>query len=469
MIEPSQIRCQYVKEPLLEFAEGRQHIDPRHGISRFGPKSLKPQRRHPHTIRIGFIGSAETVETAKNWLEATAQGVKGNEKHLDFPGFTSDRGFRSQMLFDDDWVAQLNRKELDAVFSVQKSRDRFEEALLLLQHKMDLLARKDQRPEVVVIALPDELYRRCRVANFRDKILGQVHRDLRRAFKATIMKHQLPTQLMQQKTAEGRKDDHPANIAWDIFTGLYAKAGGYAWGPTDLSPGTCYVGISFFRPLGSAHSTVQTSIAQAFDEHGDGLVLRGQDFTWDAAKKGTRAPHLNDDLAAELIVMVLERYEREMGQRPKRVVVHKSSRYWPEEREGFESILREQVEQYDLLALSPQNTIRLFPENKYPPLRGTRLQLGDLDFLYTEGFIPELNRFFSMSTPSPLRVTDHIGYDTSRDTLLKEVLTLTKMNQNSSRLGGLLPITLKFSGLVGDILKEIPEDVDPLTNFKYYH
>jgi hypothetical protein len=50
---------------------------------------------------------------------------------------------------------------------------------------------------------------------------------------------------------------------------------------------------------------------------------------------------------------------------------------------------------------------------------------------------------------------------------LREILILTKMNWNSARLGGLMPITLRFSRLVGDIMREI-KDWEPLTNFKYY-
>ena len=57
--------------------------------------------------------------------------------------------------------------------------------------------------------------------------------------------------------------------------------------------------------------------------------------------------------------------------------------------------------------------------------------------------------------------------DTPREMLLREVLILTKMNWNSARLGGLMPITLRFSRLVGDIMREIG-DWEPLTNFKYY-
>jgi hypothetical protein len=157
-----------------------------------------------------------------------------------------------------------------------------------------------------------------------------------------------------------------------------------------------------------------------------------------------------------------------MGQRPKRVVVHKTSRYWPAEKSGFEQALQKYVSQYDLLALIPQNKVRLLIANKYPPLRGTRFTVEDIDYLYTTGFIAELNQFHGMHVPSPIQIADHIGYDTPRETLLKEILILTKMNWNSSRLGGLLPITIRFSRLVGDIMREIPADREPLSNFKFY-
>ena len=464
---PPELRCQYLGEPLLEFADQGLHVDPKTGIARFGPKSLV-SKRHPRTVRVGFIGTAETVEAARVWMEHSSKGVAGDAKHPEFPGFTAERGFCSELIFDDEWVAQLTRTEVEGVLNIKNGRERFEEALLLLERKLDLLSRKDRLPDYVVVALPDKLVEKCRVAEYRDPHLGEVHRDLRRAFKSTAMKTRLPTQLLKQGTIDGRVKDHMSKIVWNFFTGLYAKAGGSAWGPTDLTAGTCYIGISFYRPLGTTRSTIQTSLAQAFDEHGDGLVLRGQDFTWNAEREGTRSPHLSEALAYEHIEMVMERYREEMGQFPQRVVVHKSSRFWPEERVGFEQALQKYVGRYDLLALTQQNAARLFPESKYPPLRGTRFMVGDLDFLYTEGFIAELGQFHSMHVPSPLEIADHIGYDTARETLLREILALTKMNWNSARLGGLLPITLKFARLVGDIMREIPPDRDPLTNFKYY-
>jgi hypothetical protein len=157
-----------------------------------------------------------------------------------------------------------------------------------------------------------------------------------------------------------------------------------------------------------------------------------------------------------------------MGQTPQRVVVHKTSRYWPEEKSGFRTALRNRIGRYDLVALAPQSTVRLLTVSRYPPLRGTHFSVEDVDYLYTTGFIAELGQFHGMHVPAPIQIADHVDQDTPRDTLLREILILTKMNSNSSRLGGLLPITLRFSKLVGDIMREIPEGREPLPNFKFY-
>ena len=165
---------------------------------------------------------------------------------------------------------------------------------------------------------------------------------------------------------------------------------------------------------------------------------------------------------------VLDRYSQEMRQPPRRVAVHKTSRYWPEERQGFWRALGSRVNRFDLLALTPQSEVRLMPASKYPPLRCTRFGVGELDYLYTTGFIAELGEFHGMHVPSPLQISDHAGQDTSREVLLREILTLTKMNWNSAHLGGLFPVTIRFSRLVGDILREVPSDIEPMPQFKFY-
>jgi hypothetical protein len=111
--------------------------------------------------------------------------------------------------------------------------------------------------------------------------------------------------------------------------------------------------------------------------------------------------------------------------------------------------------------------VRLLRLGKYPPLRGTALNLGKVSYLYTNGYIPLLGGYSHGHVPSPLQITDHVG-DTSLKQILHESLVLTKMNWNSAEFSGLLPITLRFSQLVGDVLREVPKDRDPEPKYKFY-
>lgn len=87
----------------------------------------------------------------------------------------------------------------------------------------------------------------------------------------------------------------------DVITGIvlkelgpqpcFQKAGVFGFDespPTGLVPGTCYMGVRFYRGLGSANPTVFTSLVQAFDEHGEG----GPDFAWVPEQHESKTPHL---------------------------------------------------------------------------------------------------------------------------------------------------------------------------------
>lgn len=467
--QPPGVSCTYFDEPSLEFGGGRQHVSPKMGITLFGPRSIDLLQRHPSTIKVGFVGSSQSIESARSWILSCLPGVEGDDAHRQFSGFQEDRGFFSTLLMDEDWVELITQHEISSVSQPRLRKDRFIRALEIVSDKLRLLSQKDRTPDYVVLALPNVLLEHCKVVDFRDPKLGDVHRDFRRAVKTEAMRYHLPTQILLQRTSEAlpgdRTVDHKSRCAWNFFTGLYFKAGGIPWSPQGLIPGTCYVGISFHRPLGSKLGMIRTSVAQAFDEHGDGLVLRGQDFPWDESKQG-RSPHLDEDGAKDLIEMVLKRYQDEMKQTPSRVVIHKTSRFWPAERAGFEKAVAG-IRHFDLVAVYPTNRVRLLRDGQYPPLRGTRFSVGDLHFLYTTGFIPALNAYPHGHVPSPLQIADHIG-DSSIETLLREILLLTKMNWNSASFAGQMPITLRFSRLVGDIMREVPSTREPLPQFKYY-
>lgn len=468
-IKSPDVKCIYHEEPALSFGAEREHVCPKTGISLFGPRSVDIEERHPKSALLGLIGSGQSLASARSWIESSSQGVSGEGQEIDFPGFSLDRGFYTNLQIDNSLCETITHKELSDLTKIRKRKERFDKALTLLADRLRLLSQKDRQPDCIVLALPDEMVQNVRTVDFKDSEQGAVHRDLRRATKAVAMEFRMPTQILLQRTTEavlGSKNiDHKATCAWNFFVGLYYKIGGIPWNPIGLTPGTCYVGVSFQRSLGSKNRDYFTSIAQAFDEHGNGLVLRGQDFTWNSDKHG-KSPHLPEEVAKELISAVLKRYKDEMRQTPSRVVIHKTSQFWPEEQAGFEDALRH-INNYDFLAVAPTSEIRILRDGRYPILRGSHVSIGDRNFLYSTGYIPALKKFPHGHVPSPLQVYDHIG-DTSIQSLLYEILVLTKMNWNSAAFGGLMPITLKFSKLVGEIMKEIPEGCAPMPQFKFY-
>jgi hypothetical protein len=175
------------------------------------------------------------------------------------------------------------------------------------------------------------------------------------------------------------------------------------------------------------------------------------------------------------MVATLGEYVRVKGSTPKRVVVHKSSRFWGSEHgvhnelDGFQEGIREVFSgiESDLVTLS-RSRVRFFREGAYPPLRGTYCHIGDdAHFLYTTGFTPYLATFPGSYVPDPWQIVEHHGGSSKRD-LLREVLELTKMNVNNCSFADGTPITLLFSEKVGEIMKHVPEGEPLQTGYKFY-
>jgi len=252
----------WLDEPSLLFGNGKTNSDPKVGIPLYGPRSLGTAR-HKNEIHVGFIGTGESVEHAREFIRECAEGVDGDDSIGPFPGFKKDRGFYSEILMDDKIFEPITRKESLEILGIKDSKLRFETFLSLLDEKLKILTQKDHPLDYIFLVLTKELYKSCRVADYFEKGHGEIHRDLRRAFKALAMSYHKPTQILQENTALGvsakdRKLDHKAKVAWNLMTGLYFKVDGLPWGPTGLARDSCFIGVSFFRPLGEK-STLRTS------------------------------------------------------------------------------------------------------------------------------------------------------------------------------------------------------------------
>ena len=133
------------------------------------------------------------------------------------------------------------------------------------------------------------------------------------------------------------------------------------------------MGVSFYKSLDG--TALLTSSAQLFDERGDGLVLRGGRAIED---KVNRHPYLSGDDAHALLAETLAAYRHEHHHFPARLVLHKSSRFHDEEREGFEQALGECGVDHESLTLTKMNWNNTQFDGALPITMKAARQVGDI-------------------------------------------------------------------------------------------
>jgi hypothetical protein len=258
-----------------------------------------------------------------------------------------------------------------------------------------------------------------------------------------------------------------ATRAWNFHAALYYKAHGRPWrlprSSSDLK--TCFVGISFYRSLD--HTKVMVSMAQVFDERGEGVVVRGGKVD---VSKEDRTPHLAEDAAAALLKEALKRYRDTHRHAPARIVIHKTSRFNAPELVGCRNGAKEEkIEVLDFLSLSEREDERLFRYGRYPPLRGTILALDKRDYrIYTRGSVEFFETYPGQYVPRPLAFRCESIEETPRN-LARELMALTKMDWNRTRFDGHTPLTIEAARRVGDILRYVPEEQEDIADsYAYY-
>jgi hypothetical protein len=223
--------------------------------------------------------------------------------------------------------------------------------------------------------------------------------------------------------------------------------------------------VSFFHEDEARSSTLRTSVAQAFTERGEGFVLRGNSFDWDRRKTGEGAPHLNEEQAKALLENVLGVYKDQVGGRPRKVVLHKTSRYTEEERKGFEAALAG-VSHYGMVTVTRRGVFCLRPGKK-AVLRGTVVDFGQKrGLVYTMGYVPFLRCYPGFRIPQPVEITENWG-SVSLTEAAADILKLTKLNWNTAAFNCREPITVAFARRVGDILK-LAKGKEPALHYRYY-
>lgn len=480
------MKAAFLQEPELEFGQGK-HIDIRFGISNYKPLDYL-DKLAPKTISVGVVGTEKTISEFKTWIEQCAAGIPAKASDQPnlfpaFPGFGSDSPFEATLQFDSRIERQVSTRNLP------KAVNRKDYNTFLKELADSYLAEADTASEkgasVVVCALPMEVLNLIDPDDPEPEDAEQeseqsVEKDFHDLLKARAMNIQrikpiqlvLPTtysetvkRRQRKKKDKVRKLQDPATRAWNFHTALYYKAGGAPWRliRDDADLDCCFVGVSFYKTLDG--SEVYTSSAQVFNERGQGVIVRGGPARM---AKDDRNVHIDEDGAYGLLKNALLTYKGEHKNMPARVVIHKTSTFDDGELDGFARAIKErEIELYDLVHITKSN-MKLYRAGRYPPLRGTCLQIDEFNaLLYTRGGVDFFQTYPGMYVPRALEICAEDTDRSMRD-LSAEILALTKMNWNNTEFDNSMPITIQAAKRVGRILKYLDKDDKAHALYSYY-
>ena len=501
------------EEPHLLFGGRHEHVDPKNGLALYGPYSLADQDYPALTsIILGIIGPPNMVADARQFLNSFGRIVTNDGSspfsNPHFPGFNKEHPFQCELKFGEAWEYILKQRDIDNSLKYINFNERVYHIVELYIKGVQTLYEIDPCPNVILCCIPQDVIGLCTVRKttagklkrrrysdgerrlLREIKSGQTflfpqigidlgieggepgYNNLRRALKAESMRFGLPTQLIWPRTLQLVSSNNTkyttediATRMWNFSAAIYYKAGGTPWRLANVNPNTCFVGISFYREKSETKTCLCTSMAQTFTASGDAYVLRGRTFEWDETKG--RSPHLDKAGAADIMRSILELYQRHnRGSLPHKIVVHKSSKFWDDELQGFEDASGI-VPMKSFVAFGSRG-IRFYRPGMYPPLRGTYIKFNEDNLLlYTTGYVPFLRTYKGSHIPQPLEILEHYG-DSPWEAVLRETLALTKMNWNTTYFTCVKPITLNFSQRIGRILAEMSAEIKPRAEYRFY-
>ena len=473
------MKADYIQEPFLLFGKGKS-ICPREGISELSVYDTVIDARK-NQLLLGIIGIEEDVENLKSWLKRFESYIpaspKGKQKGLfkSFPGFNQDKGFCAKFIFDSNYERILSPNDIKKILKEPDRDKKVLDAVDLFGENIGFLS-DIKNCDVIVCIIPKSFEGKIVKENKDDEPVEQNAEDngepelelnFRRALKARAMKYNTPIQLLREYVLhDNNKSQDAATKAWNFCTALYYK--GLQTIPWKLDvdenkPKVCFVGIGFYRSRDK--KTIQTSLAQIFNENGKGVILRGTPVMED---KDDKKPHLTYVQSLHLLKDALTKYKFATGTMPGRVVLHKTSKYYEDELDGFIQAMQDLgITEYDIVTVI-ETDLRFFRNNLYPPVRGSVFTLTEKrHILYTRGSVHQYQTYPEMYIPAPLeiRIVDSVS---SVKTVCKEVLGLTKMNWNTTVFASRHPCTFSNATEMIGMMKELQKGELLYPQIRYY-
>jgi hypothetical protein len=167
----------------------------------------------------------------------------------------------------------------------------------------------------------------------------------------------------------------------------------------------------------------------------------------------------------------LATYQETHKEPPKELFIHGQTYFNNEEWDAFVSAAPKETNVIGVRIYGTGGETKLYRDGDYPVLRGTALMLDDKNaYLWTTGYVPQLDTYIGPETPNPLFITALKSKDAmpTMDVILRDIMGLTKINYNSCNFNDGLPVTVRFARMVGDVLTMGSVKGVDRQPFKYY-
>ena len=499
-------RMVHIDEPALAFGFGQSAEHPKDGLFLYGP----PQsNQNPARMDVGVIGTPLGIERYKSWVGKIGRPIdppeKGREENkMLWPGFEATFGVPwpekpfAQIVIDGSALSERIRggDRHQAIFTAV---DLYAEAV------RRFLREEEARPQLWFAVIPEEVFtygrpkssipaalkvksartigRRAARSILQTGSLFQEELEAAAIYEYELNFHnQLKARLLDTKQViqvarettltpedfeEGTRKSlqDPASVAWNLSTTSFYKAGGRPWRLAEIREGVCYVGLVFKRLEGARGTDNACCGAQMFLSTGEGVVFKGAVGPW--YSETNNSYHLSKSSAAALMKLIVDSYVGTHGKPPSELFIHGQTYLEQNEWDGFSSAVPLETKLVGI-RIRRQSELKLFRFGANPVMRGSAvLTSGKHGYLWTAGFTPRLNTYRGREVPNPLTV-EIVKGNADLESVMTDLLALTKLNINNAEFGDGLPVTLRFADLVGEILTAGPVENLPPLPFKYY-
>jgi hypothetical protein len=501
----SPIKATILPEPALRFGFGQSSPNPKEGLFLFGPLR---EADNPTEIRCGVIGTPSGIAAHRKWVEQILKAIPApsdSKVSVFYPGFRE--------LFNCTWspnpVAEipLAHTAITATLHRPDRHDAVHATVGLFASAInDFLREEETRVDLWFIVIPDEVFDLGRpqsrlpsdvertgspsLMNLRlakklarepslfdeDMRAAEPYRyqvDFHNQLKARLIRSRAITQIIRESTLlQGseepprRRLQDPATVAWNLSVSSFYKAGGQPWRLQSIREGVCYAGLVFKRDLRDLSPAYACCGAQMFLSNGEGMVFKGTPGQF--YNPTLREFHLSKEEAAITAEKLVRAYKARLGEPPRELFIHGRTRLSDDEWAGFLSALPSTTRAC-AVRITRSDEFKLFRPGRMPVIRGTYVsESANVGYLWTSGFVPELETYPGWEVPNPLRVEISRG-DADLSTVLSDVLQLTKLNFNACIYADGLPVTLRFADSIGEILTAAPQTDIPEAPLPFRH